>query len=79
MRYPSQPQLKQFVKQYGTRRLADHLGVSPQSVSNWCTGRQRVAAHLCHRVEILSGIPKEVLRPDVFPKEDPCSKIDWLL
>lgn len=77
MRYPTQPRLKQFVSKYGTRRLAEELGVSPQSVSNWCSGRQRVAAHLCHRIEALSGIPKEVIRPDVF-QEDTCSKNDWL-
>jgi len=78
MKYQPIPRLKSFVSRYGTRRLAGELGVSAQSVSNWCTGRQRVAANLCHRLEAISGIPKEVLRPDVF-KEDPCLKNDWLL
>lgn len=77
MKYTPTPRLKEFVNRYGTRRLASELDVSPQSVSNWCTGRQRVAANLCIRLEALSGIPREVLRPDVF-KEDPCLKNDWL-
>jgi len=79
MRYQPPPGMKEFVRHHKCRTIAELLGVSAQTVSNWCTGRQRVSAHLCHKVEELSGIPKEVLRPDVFNKEEPCSKTDWLL
>ena len=71
--------MKEFVRQHKCRTIAQLLGVSAQTVNNWCTGRQRVAAHLCHKVEELTAIPKEVLRPHVFNKEDSCSKIAWLL
>lgn len=42
--------------------LARGLGIKPQSIIKW----QRVPAERCLDVERLTGVPREVLRPDIY-------------
>jgi DNA-binding transcriptional regulator YdaS (Cro superfamily) len=42
--------------------LARGLGIKPQSIIKWT----RVPAERCVEVERLTGVPREVLRPDLF-------------
>ena len=48
--------------------LAKALGVSKQAVSHWRTGRYRVPAEHCRKIECLTGgqVTVHDLRPDVF-------------
>lgn len=45
-----------------SRQIADALGLSPSTVSEW----RRVPAHHVQKVAEITGLPPEVLRPDVF-------------
>ncbi len=49
----------------GVSALARALGVSQPSVSNW----ERVPAERVVSVEKISGVPRAVLRPDLYPSE----------
>jgi DNA-binding transcriptional regulator YdaS (Cro superfamily) len=48
--------------------LAKALGVSRQAVSHWRTGRYRVPAEHCRKIETITGgkVTVHDLRPDVF-------------
>ena len=43
-------------------RLAEALGLTPQAVSSW----DRVPAERCAAVERATGVPRELLRPDIY-------------
>jgi len=45
------------------KRVADGLGITPASVSEWT----RVPAERLPEVERITGIPRHVLRPDIVP------------
>lgn len=47
----------------GPSALARELGVSPQTVTNWMA--RRVPTEMCPRIERLTGVRCEDLRPDV--------------
>ena len=49
----------------GYRSLARKIGVSHQAVNKWT----RIPPIRVLAVESATGIPREVLRPDVYPKE----------
>ena len=49
----------------GPSKLARHLGVSPQAISQW----KRVPLNHVFAIEKLTDIPRYELRPDVYPKE----------
>jgi len=48
----------------GAKNLATALGISPPAVYQW----DRVPAERVGKVSALTGIPPQVLRPDLFPK-----------
>jgi DNA-binding transcriptional regulator YdaS (Cro superfamily) len=50
----------------GARALAAHLGIKRQAVINW----SMVPPRRCPKVEQVTGIPREVLRPDIFGKTE---------
>lgn len=53
--------------------LAKLLGVTPGLVSQWVTGRGKVAARHCLAIETATGVSRHELRPDVF---GPASSVD---
>lgn len=50
----------------GAKTLAAHLGIKRQAVVNWLM----VPPLRCPKVEQVTGIPREVLRPDIYANED---------
>ncbi len=46
--------------------LAKLLEVNPSLVSQWVTGRLKVAARHCLTIEKATGVSRHDLRPDVF-------------
>lgn len=46
--------------------LADRLGVTPGAITQW----RRVPINHVALVSKITGIPREVLRPDVFEERD---------
>jgi len=49
----------------GIVKLSEKLGLSRGAVSLW----KRVPPHHVLEVERLSGVPREILRPDLYPVE----------
>jgi DNA-binding transcriptional regulator YdaS (Cro superfamily) len=47
-------------------KLARRLKISPQAVSQW----KRVPTNRVIRVEKVTGVPRFLLRPDIYPPED---------
>lgn len=45
--------------------LAKHLQLTPPVVSDWATGKKRIPAEQCPKIEEITGIRCEELRPDV--------------
>ncbi len=61
------PALMRAIEHAGTIvRLADDLGISPESVCLW----RRVPASRVLEVERLTGVKRWELRPDLYPPED---------
>lgn len=65
----NQPMNKEATKQLvlkagGPRLLAARIGTSRQAVAKW----DRVPAHWVRLIEELTGVPAEVIRPDVFAR-----------
>lgn len=60
-------QFKEFLKaKHGNlSRLAETLGLAPATVHGW----HRVPAEHANAVAAFTGIPREILRPDVFGDE----------
>lgn len=67
-----------WVQDYGLSRAAQEIteyeeargkrGVSYQAIQDWLSKDIPPARVLC--VEAISGIPRHVLRPDIYPPED---------
>ena len=53
---------KHHVGMSGKRALARGLGIEEQSINNW----KRVPRNRIMAVERLTGVPKEILAPDIF-------------
>lgn len=52
----------------GLRALARKLGVSHQAIAQqWM--KRGIPPHWVHTVETVTGIPRSVLRPDIYPPE----------
>lgn len=49
--------------------LARELGVSPQAVSQWVKGQRPVPPRIALQIELLTGVSRHSLRPDVFGEE----------
>lgn len=47
------------------KALAYRIGVTPQALSQW----RRVPARRVLAVERASGVPRQALRPDLYPQE----------
>jgi TorA maturation chaperone TorD len=56
----------------GVRALAQKIGISQPSVSNWT----RVPADRITAVEAATGVSREVLRPDLFASREPTEAVD---
>lgn len=50
----------------GQAALAAALGVTQGAISHWRTGRSRPNVRDVARIEEKTGIPRNVLRPDIF-------------
>lgn len=53
----------------GQSELARRLGIKPQSVQGWVASGRVPAARVLD-VERASGIPRHVIRPDIYPPDD---------
>jgi DNA-binding transcriptional regulator YdaS (Cro superfamily) len=51
----------------GWRPLARALGIKAQSLQNWT----RIPAERVLQIEKITGLRREVLRPDIYPKNNP--------
>lgn len=47
----------------GTAKLAERLGITSQAISQW----RKVPVERVADVEAATGVPRSVLRPDVYP------------
>jgi TorA maturation chaperone TorD len=56
----------------GVSELARRLGISQPSVSHW----QRVPAERVLAVESASGVPRGILRPDLYPEGEPADPLE---
>lgn len=62
--------VEQVIKQSGgIGALAERLGISPQAVHKW--RKSGVPAERILELEELSGVPREVIRPDLYRKSRP--------
>lgn len=60
------PALRKAIEAAGAgKALAGRIGVTPQALSQW----RRVPARRVLDVERASGVPRHVLRPDLYPPE----------
>lgn len=61
------PGLRAALKAVGSQRLlGDALGITAQAVQAW----QRVPAERVVEVEKVTGVPREVLRPDLYRRAE---------
>lgn len=59
--------IKKAVSILGSQqKMADSLGVSKQLISNYVNGRAKVTAANAKKIEELTGIKREEIRPDLF-------------
>lgn len=59
----NEPLAEAFRKAGGLRKVAQAIGRKPSTLCEW----RRCPAELVLALETLSGVPRYVLRPDVFP------------
>lgn len=50
----------------GQAALARMLGVNRSTVNSWVKKRNRVTAETAKKIEVITGIKREDLRPDLF-------------
>lgn len=50
----------------GLRALARRLGISASAVQQWRAGKRRVPFKRAWEIEVLFGVPKEDLHPDIL-------------
>lgn len=58
------PILQRLLDDVGLRELSRRLGLSPNSVIKW----RKVPDHRLVDVERVTGVPREVLRPELYRK-----------
>lgn len=49
----------------GTVALAEALGVSAPTVSEWVVGKRKVPLERCPAIEHFTGVPRGEIRPDI--------------
>jgi len=59
------PLMEAFQKAGGLRRAAKALSRTPASLSGW----KRCPAEHVLAIEAISGVPRERLRPDIYPPQ----------
>lgn len=47
----------------GTAKLAEKLGITSQAISQW----RRIPVERVLEIETATGVPRSVLRPDIYP------------
>ena len=63
-----QPGLAEALRRIGgPRRLAAALDLSVQAVNQW----RRIPPHRVIEIERLTGVPRQLLRPDLYPEQAP--------
>lgn len=61
------PGLAKALAQRGNAmRIAAALGITPQAISKW----KRVPPYRVLAVEKVTGVPRHILRPDLYPREN---------
>ena len=55
-----------FAKRGAAVRIATEIGITPQAVSNW----KIVPAERVLDVERVTGVPRHVIRPDIYPPHE---------
>jgi DNA-binding transcriptional regulator YdaS (Cro superfamily) len=70
---PSHPSLDAFFTDYGcsTSQVAESLGVTNEAVRAWRRGIRRIPTSQARLIEDRFGIPKHLLRPDVWDPPRP--------
>ena len=53
----------------GPSALARRIGVTPSAVTNWAKSVKRISPQNAIRIENVTGIPREEIRPDLFRRE----------
>lgn len=48
------------------RKLARALNISPGAVNHWLTGRSQVTAEMAVKIEVTTGVSRELIRPDLW-------------
>jgi DNA-binding transcriptional regulator YdaS (Cro superfamily) len=62
---PKDPGVAAALTSVGNKALADGLNITRAAVSQWT----RVPAEQVLKVERITGVPRTVLRPDLYPRE----------
>ncbi len=61
---------RDIVARFGSQAaLAELVGVTQQAVSEWCLKGKPIPTLHVLKVEAATGIPKEDLRPDIYPRD----------
>lgn len=63
----------------GQAALARAVGVSQPSVWHWVNKSRRVAAEFTLKVEAATDVPRQRLRPDLYPPASVPDRPDWTL
>lgn len=50
------------------KQLCDRLGVENTTLWRWETGRVKIPVERLDKIERVTGIPRQKLRPDIFGK-----------
>ena len=58
---------KAVLKVGGQTELARRIGVSQARVWNWINRDRDVPAEMVLRIEKASGVPRQRIRPDIYP------------
>jgi len=57
----------QIKERYGTQKdAAFAIGVSTTSFSEWVNGQSKPSASMAKKIEFITGISREQLRPDIY-------------
>ena len=58
------------LKAHTVSEIARGLGVSRQAVYAWKTGKAKVDPLLLAQFEKVTGVPRELVRPDIFVRQE---------